>query len=52
MFLCSTAHREMVVESKGLFDELVGAKKGFGSYCFGQNNLFLGMLRGLKYRWD
>lgn len=34
-----------------LFDRLVIAGKGFGSYCFGQNNLFLGVLRGLKYRY-
>lgn len=33
-----------------LFHRLVTAGKGFGSYCFGQNNLFLGVLRGLKYR--
>lgn len=38
----------MPVKPDELFDRMV--LKGKGSYCFGQNGLFLGMLRGLGYR--
>lgn len=40
----------MDVTSEGVFDRLVLAGKGLGSYCFGHNTLFMGILRGLGYR--
>lgn len=39
----------MPVKPDELFDRMV--LRGKGSYCFGHNGLFLGMLRGLGYRW-
>lgn len=39
----------MPVKPHELFERMV--LKGKGSYCFGQNGLFLGMLRGLGYRF-
>ena len=38
----------MDVSPEGAFRRLV--KERQGSYCFGQNTVFLGMLRGLGYR--
>ena len=38
----------MPVTPRELYDRVVVGNKG--SYCFGQNGLFLGMLRGLGYR--
>jgi hypothetical protein len=46
----SSSKRKVEVSSQGTFDRMVTAGKGFGSYCFGQNTLLLGILRGLKYR--
>ncbi|KAI0086889.1 hypothetical protein BDY19DRAFT_957182 [Irpex rosettiformis] len=43
-----TAEHRMPVRPDELFERMV-VKHG-GSYCFGQNGLFLGMLRGLGYR--
>ncbi|KDQ51843.1 hypothetical protein JAAARDRAFT_40667 [Jaapia argillacea MUCL 33604] len=45
-----TPDHDMDVTPEGVFDRLVSEKKGKGSYCFGQNTLLLGMLRGLGYR--
>ncbi|EJD07356.1 cysteine proteinase [Fomitiporia mediterranea MF3/22] len=45
-----TEKHEMDISPAGLFERLVVAKKGFGSYCFGQNELLLNVLRGLGYR--
>ncbi|KDR79380.1 hypothetical protein GALMADRAFT_1236714 [Galerina marginata CBS 339.88] len=39
----------MDITTEGLFQRLVVDRKG-GSYCFGLNGLFLGMLRALGYR--
>jgi arylamine N-acetyltransferase len=39
----------MDVTANGAFRRLVEERKG--SYCFGQNGLLLGMLRGLGYRY-
>jgi arylamine N-acetyltransferase len=49
MPLYSTPEHFMDVSPQGVFQRLVQDHKG-GSYCFGQNTLFLGMLRGLGYR--
>lgn len=40
----------MDVTHEGLFQRFVVEGKG-GSYCFGQNTLFLEMLRALGYRY-
>ena len=47
----STKDHLMDVTSQGLFQRLVVDRKGYGSYCFGHNGLFLDILRGLGYRW-
>ncbi|KIY45687.1 cysteine proteinase [Fistulina hepatica ATCC 64428] len=39
------------VSPQGLYQRLVNQHKGFGSVCFGNNQLMLQMLRGLGYRW-
>lgn len=39
----------MDVSPAGVYERMVVQRKG-GSYCFGQNGLLLGMLRGLGYR--
>ncbi|KAI0772207.1 cysteine proteinase [Irpex lacteus] len=43
-----TNEHRMPVRPEELFDRMVMKHKG--SYCFGQNGLFLGVLRGLGYR--
>ncbi|KAF8999491.1 arylamine N-acetyltransferase 1 [Cyathus striatus] len=43
-----TAEHTMDVTPEGAFKRLVRDRKG--SYCFGQNGVLLGMLRGLGYR--
>ncbi|KAF5372332.1 hypothetical protein D9615_009289 [Tricholomella constricta] len=43
-----TANHTMDVSPQGAFERLVVNHKG--SYCFGQNGLFMNMLRGLGYR--
>jgi len=45
-----SSERKVDVSSQGVFNRAVSTGKGFGSYCFGQNTLFKGILRGLKYR--
>ncbi|TFK32376.1 arylamine N-acetyltransferase 1 [Crucibulum laeve] len=43
-----TVDHEIDVTPEGAFKRLVAERKG--SYCFGQNTVLLGMLRGLGYR--
>ncbi|KAF5372380.1 hypothetical protein D9615_009311 [Tricholomella constricta] len=43
-----TAHHTIDVSLQGAFERMVINHKG--SYCFGQNGLFMNMLRGLGYR--
>jgi len=43
------AEHDMDVTPEGIFSRFVSERKG-GSYCFGQNGLFLEMLRGLGFR--
>lgn len=45
----SSPDHSMDVTHKGAFKRLVLEHKG--SYCFGQNGVFLGMLRALGYRY-
>lgn len=39
----------MCVQPNEAFERIV--RRGKGSYCFGQNGLFLGILRALEYRY-
>lgn len=41
----------MRVDPSSIFDRLVLNGCGYGSYCYGQNGLLLGILRRLGYRY-
>jgi arylamine N-acetyltransferase len=46
--ISSTPEHHMAVTPEDMYQRMVVANRG--SYCFGQNGLFLHMLRGLGYR--
>lgn len=45
-----TPDRKMDVDPAALYERFVGRKGG--SYCFGHNTVFLGMLRAVGYRYS
>ena len=49
--MASTATKQVHVGAQELFERMITAQKGFGSYCFGLNTLLKGILQALKYRF-
>ena len=51
LFVFSTPEHAMRVDPSSIFSRFVLEGKGYGSYCYGQNGILLGVLRRLGYRY-